>query len=319
VISFDPACQGPTGPEFRSSMDRVADTRIAHPNIDYRLAPDKHITKLVDQLPKPSPAQALLKTPRQDFGVATQTAFLKVEGGGTATMGVIQGDATGLAVADSGGKKTLRVTVAAQAVDEAGKVAAFEEQEEAAEVRDDGKFYASYRMVLKPGKYTLKAGALEPKSAKGSLAQVSIDVPDLNKGELTASLFAIRDVEELTEGAVDPNHPYQAYALAKVRLVPHFGTTFTKADSISLFFQFYDAKVDEATGKASSVASVAMLKGTKPVARAQDQTFETVVGGNIVGPIPLADLPPGPYTATVKVTDNVAKKDVTREFVFEIK
>ena len=170
VIAFDVACQGPTSTGFREQMDRVAEARIAHPNLDYRLGPDGHITKLLDQLPKPSPAQALLKTPRQDFPVATQAVFLKVEGGGTAVMGVVEGDASGLAVADAAGKKSVRVTLAAQAVDESGKTAAFAEQEEAGDVRD-GKLYGTYRMVLKPGKYTLKAGALEVKSAKGSLAQ----------------------------------------------------------------------------------------------------------------------------------------------------
>jgi GWxTD domain-containing protein len=319
VIAFDEACQGPSGPGFRGQMDRVAEAKIGHPNIDYRLGPDGHIMKLADQLPKPTPAQALLKTPRQDFPVAAQTAFLKVEGGGTAVMGLVQGDASGLAVADAaGGKKSVRLMLAAQAVDQAGKAAAFAEQEEAGEVRD-GRFYGTYRMVLKPGKYTLKAGALEVKSGKGSLVENPIEVPDFSTGELSGSLFAIRDVEDLAEAAVDQNHPYQGFALAKVRLIPHFGAVFSKADSISLFFQFYDAKLDATTGKGSSVASVAITKSGKPLAKAQDQSFETVVGGNIVGPIPLADFPPGSYKATVKVTDNVAKKDLVRDFEFEVK
>lgn len=318
VIAFDVACQGPAGTGFRSQMDRVAEAKIAHPNVDYRLAPDGHITKLVDQLPKPSPAQALLKTPRQDFVVATQAAFLKVEGGGTAVMGIVEGDASGLSVADAAGKKSVRVTIAAQALDEAGQVAAFAEQEEAGDVRD-ARFYGTYRMIVKPGKYTLKAGALEAKSGRGSLALAPIEVPDFNKGELSGSLFALRDVEDLPEGVADQNHPYQGYGLTKVRLIPHFGKVFTKADSISLFFQFYDAKVDDATGKASSVASVAISKGGKPMAKAEDQSFETVVGGNVVGPIPLADFAPGNYQATVRVTDNVAKKDITRELEFEVK
>ena len=55
------------------------------------------------------------------------------------------------------------------------------------------------------------------------------------------------------------------------------------------------------------------------MAKAQDQPFDTVVGGNIVGPIPLADFAPGNYRATVKVADNVAKKDIARELEFEVK
>ena len=162
----------------------------------------------------------MLKTPRQDFPLETQAAFLKTEGGGTALVGIIRGKAEGLEVQDAGGKKTVRLSVVAQAVTEDGKNAAFAEQEEAGDVRPDGTFLASYRMVLKPGKYTLKGGALEVKSAKGSLAQIPVEVPDLNKAELTATLLVLRDVEDLTEGVVDNNNAYSGLALAKVQAHP---------------------------------------------------------------------------------------------------
>ena len=318
-IAFTDTCRGPESKEFEQQIDRIAESQLAHPNIDYRIGSDGKLTKLLDLLPKPTPAQALLKTPRQDFPLETQAAFLKTEGGGTALVGIIRGKAEGLEVQDAGGKKTVRLSVVAQAVTEDGKNAAFAEQEEAGDVRPDGTFLASYRMLLKPGKYTLKGGALEVKSAKGSLAQIPVDVPDLNKAELTATLLVLRDVEDLAEGVVDNNNAYSGLALAKVRLIPHFGTLFTKADSLMIFFQFYDARADEATGKASVTSSVALLQGTKPKAKAPDQAFDTVIGGNVVGPIPLADYGPGNYTVQVKLTDSVAKKDVVKEFAFEMK
>ncbi len=317
-IAFTDVCRGPVSKEFEQQIDRIAESRLAHPNIDYRFGSDGKLAKLVDLLPKPTPAQALLKTPRQDFPLETQAAFLKTEGGGTALVGLVRGKAEGLEVQDAGGKKTVRVTVVAQAVTEDGKNAAFAEQEEAGDVRPDGSFVASYRMLLKPGNYSLKGGALEVKSAKGSLAQVPVEVPDLNKGELTATLIVLRDVEELTEGVVDNNHAYSGLTLAKVRLIPYFGALFTKADALQIFFQYYDAKLDETTGKASVTTSVALLQGTKPKAKAPDQVFDSVVGGNLVGPIPLADYAPGNYIVRVKLTDSVAKKDIVKEFAFEM-
>jgi len=319
AISFTDTCRGPESKEFGQQIDRIAESKLAHPNIDYRTGADGRLAKLADLLPKPTPAQSLLKTPRQDFPLETQAGFLKTEGGGTALVGMVRGKAEGLEVQEAGGKKTVRLSIVAQAVTEDGKNAAFAEQEEAGDVRPDGTFLATYRMLLKPGKYTLKGGALEVKSAKGSLAQIPVEVPDLNKAELSATLLVLRDVEDVAEGVVDNNNAYSGMALAKVRLIPHFGTVFSKADSLMVFFQFYDAKTDETTGKAAVTGSVALLQGAKTKGRAPSQTFDTIIGGNVVGPIPLSDYAPGNYTVQVKLTDGVAKKEVVKEFVFEMK
>jgi GWxTD domain-containing protein len=319
-IAFNDACHGPVSTQFDQQLDRLAEQKIVSPNIDYRIAADGHLVKLVDLLPKPSPGQALLKTPRQDYPLETQVAFMKTEGGGTAAVGTVRGKVQeGMDVQDAGGKKTLKVTVVGQARGADGKTAAFAEQEEAADVRPDGTFLATFRMLLNPGTYTIKGGALETKSGKGSVAEVSTEVPNLNKGELTATLIALREVEDLPTSVVDNNNAYSGFSLAKVRLIPLFGKTFSKDDSVMLFFQFYDAQVDATTGKGSSLASVQIQKAGKTLAKAQDQPFDTVVGGNVVGPIPFKDFTPGSYAAQVKIVDNVAKKDVVKEFAFEIK
>ena len=164
----------------------------------------------------------------------------------------------------------------------------------------------------------MRVGALEDATKKGSVAEIKADVPDLNSGELSlASLMVIREVEEKADS--DPAHPFAAYLLGTSRLVPFPGSTFAKTDSLSFFYQYYDAKVGDTTGKASVVASLQILKGDKPVARAADAPFEVPVGGTIVGPVPLASYEPGSYVVKLKVTDNLAKKDVTREVAFEVK
>ncbi len=320
IVSFNDACHGPVSADFDRQLDRLAEGKIVHPNIDYRFGADGHLVKLVDLLPKPTPGQALLKAPRQDYPLETQVTFMKTEGGGTAVVGTVRGKVQeGMEVQDAGGKKTLKVTVVGQALSAEGKPAAFAEQEEAADVRPDGSFLATFRMLLNPGTYTVKGGALEVKTGKGSVAEVKTEVPDLNTGGLTATLIPLRDVEDLPSAVVDNNHAYQGFALAKVRLIPLFGTTFTKDDSVMMFFQFYDAQVDPATSKATAIASVSIQKAGKTLAKAPDQPFDTVVGGNVVGPIPFKDFTPGSYAAQVKIVDSVAKKEVVKQFTFEIK
>jgi hypothetical protein len=309
----------PPGARLGEQLDRLAEAKIAQPNIGYKF--DKgRLVKLADQLPKPSPAQALLKTPRQDFPVASQAGFLKVQDGGTALLGLVQGDASSLAVEDVGGHKKARVVVAANATNADGKVAAFFEQATLADVMD-GHFVAGFRMGLKPGKYTLRAAALEEKSGKGGAVDAPVEVPDLNRGDLAATLIALQDVEELSEGSLDPHHPFAAFDLAKARLIPRFAGVFAKSEAVLFFYQVYDAKVDEATSKGSAVASVSVLKapGRGAVAKAADQSYDTAVFGTVVGPIPLEKYEAGKYILQLKVRDNVAKKDLTQEIPFEVK
>ena len=318
-IPFDAECSAGAG--YNDNLNRVAEGRILQPNISFRMGSDKHLVKLADQLPKPSPAQALLKTPRQDFPVSTQASFLKVQDGGTALLGLVRGDAGALTVADAGGRKTAKVVVAAQAVNEEGKVAAFAEQPATVEVAPDGSFVASYRMQLKPGKYILEAGALDEKNGKGSMAKVPVEVPNFGRGELSATMMILQNVEDLPEGTKpDPEHPFASFELGKARLIPFFGQTLSKQDTPAFFYQFYDAQVDPATGKAAGLASLSVLKdGKAPVAKAEPQPFESPVGGNVVGPVPLAKYEPGKYVVQLRISDKVANKEQTIELPFEIK
>jgi GWxTD domain-containing protein len=319
VIAFDEACMGPPREDFRKQIDRIAESRILNPNIDYRFGKDGHLTKLADLLPKPTPAQALLKSPRQDFSVATQTYFLKAQDGSTALLGLVRGDAAGMPIEEAGGKRSVKAVICAQAANDAGNVVAFADQETNAEATPDGAFVASFKMGLKPGKYEVTSGALDTRSGKGSVTSTPVDVPDFNTGELAATLLIVRDIQPVDESSADSTGAYAAFSLGKFRLVPHLGTSFAKADTISFFYQYYDAKLDDQTKKASVVVTVSVLKGPVPQARAGDQFFEMALGGNAVGPIPLADFAAGSYRVQLKVVDNLAKKEVTRELPFDVK
>ena len=319
VLSLDKECRLPPG-DFVKELDRLAAKKVVQPNIDYRVGKDGKLTKLVDLLPKPSPARTLLKEPRQDFPLLSQAMFLKVQDGGTAVLGVVRGESAGLPVEDLGGRKMIKIVVAASALDEGGKEAASVERKTTTEVQNDGSFVATFRLSLRPGKYTLKSAATDEKGAKGSVATTSVEVPDYGSGEFAlASLMILRDVHDLPGGAVDADSPFAAFQLGAAELVP-FGTdSLSKTDTPWFFYQVYDLKVDEATGKASGLASLTILKGTTPVAQAPPQPLDTPIAGSAVGPVPFGKYDPGQYKVVLKITDNVAKKDKVQEITIEVK
>ena len=97
VIAFDADCRAPGG--FSEQLDRIAAAKVLQPNIDYRMGKDGHLVKLADLLPRDTAARALFKQPRQDFATALQVSYLKVADGGTALLGLVRGEAGGLATA----------------------------------------------------------------------------------------------------------------------------------------------------------------------------------------------------------------------------
>ena len=328
-IAFDEECRAAAA--LAPQLEKIAEAQVVQPNLDYKKDKDGHIVKLADLLPKDSPVRALLKQPRQDFPAAVQLAYLKVADGGTAILGLLRGDASALATADAAGGKTVSVAVAASAVAEDGKEAAWTEQTTTAPVGPDGAFLAGFKLALRPGKYTLKAGAVDAKGGKGSLSSTPIEVPDFSKVESAAdgsvskvpsaaSLIIVKKIEELPGGASDPKHPLAAFELGPLRLVPAFGGVAKQSEQVEFFYQVYDLKLDATTGKANATAVVSLYKdGSKtPIAQAPPNTIETEFAGSTVGPIPLTSFAPGKYLVQLKVTDKVGKHEVVQEAPLEV-
>ncbi|HEY3120522.1 MAG TPA: GWxTD domain-containing protein [Vicinamibacteria bacterium] len=325
-FAFDADCQMPQGARSGEQLVRLAETRVTQPQLDYRLEAGR-LVKLED-LHKQGAMQgggkldagaaALLKAPRQDFPLASQANYLKTQEGSTVVLGLARADNPAVTVEETAGRKRAPVIVVAQATDESGRVVAVTQQESTPEIAADGSLVVSYRLVLPPGKYTVHAGILDPKTQKASLTSSTLDVPNLDRGELSiAPLLMVEHVDPVE--TPDPKDAYAAFALGKSRIVPHFGTVLAATDSPSFFYQFYDPKVDDATGKRSAIAKLTILKDGKPVASAADDPFDQPFGTNVVGPVPLAKFGPGKYVAQLKVRDTVAGKDYVQELTFEVK
>ena len=318
-VEFEPGCMLPQGLTINEAFARLAEDRVTHPNLRYPLKADGRLTSLVDQLPKPTPGQALLKTPRQDFPASIDTSmFLRSPGGATYMAGLFRGDATaGLTAEDVAGKKTARVQVVMHAVEESGRVNSSPDRDSHVDLAADGSFVVSYGMALRPGKYTLSVGVLDPKTGKGSVVTSPLEMPNLSTPELTTSSFMV--LGEIREGqAADPNDPYASFTLGTTQFLPRHQNVFTPADSITLLAALYNAQVDPATGKPSVTAAFKIQKDGKTVAEADPQTFDSEVSTPSVGPVPLTKFL-GKYTAQIVVKDNVASKELTRELAFEVR
>ncbi len=334
-VTVGDTCWGNKNLDYQ--LDRVAASRVVQPNLDYRVDKKGHLVKLMDLLPKDSAARALIEQPRQDFPIAAQAVYMKVSDGGTGLFGILRGDAATLATTETGGTKTVSLSLAAKAVAEGGAEAGWIEQAVTAPVGADGAFLATFKVGLKPGKYTLSAGALDTKGGKGSLTSLPIEVPDFSKVETAAdgathpvasvsSLVLVRSFEDLPASPVDPGNAFSAFTFGSLRVTPHFGSTFHATDEISILYQIYDLALgpvpaDDPAAKpaANAIAGLRILKdGKTAIVKAPWKKIQSAVDGDLVGPIALASYAPGRYLVELKITDRIANRELKQEAWFEV-
>ncbi|HUG53923.1 MAG TPA: GWxTD domain-containing protein [Vicinamibacteria bacterium] len=315
-IAFERDCRLPQGARLGEQLNRVAESKIAQPGLDYRKGPNGKIVKLADQLPKPTPGHALLKAPRQDFPLSSQnTMMLRSPEGATYVAGLAR--ATG--VPREGEAKTANVNVAVQAVDAQGKISAQRDREVTGDFAEDGSLLASYAVTLRPGTYTLNVGVADPRSGKGSVSTVPVEVPDLSEGTLEVMpLVLLRGIQEGAGTTANAKDPLADFVLGPNRLLPVYESVFDKSGELSVIGAVYNAAKDPA-GKSSLTWGFTVLKEGKPIAKTEDQVVETDVASPSIGPVPLASFTPGKYTVQLKVKDNVAGKEYTKEAPFEVK
>lgn len=322
MVGFDASCRALY--DFAQQIPRIAASKIVHPEIDYKLGKDGHLVKLADQLPRETPVRALLREPRHDFALAFQPAYLKTASGRTLLLGLVEGDAAGLGIAD--GARTVEISVAASASSADGRLAGATEQTVKAPLAN-GRFLASFRLGLTPGKHSLNAAVLEAKGNKGSVVSTPIDVPDFaqasgeggRKPQPTGTVLVLRDVQQAAANApADPADPFAAFQVGPMRLVPVFASSLHKADTVTFFFQVYDLQVDGA-GKANASVRLKLAKESGETLQTLPETpIQTAVFSTAIGPVALAPFQPGRYLVQIEATDKLAGKTTSAQAAFEV-
>jgi GWxTD domain-containing protein len=316
-LDFDESCQLPRDARLERLLRRLAARLVVNPGLGYRPGADGRLVTLADQLPRPTLLAALLRAPRQDFPVAARpTMFLRSAGGATYVAGLVRLEPGSVTVQEVEGRRLARAQVGVRALAEDGTLAASRERAVAGGLQPDGGFVVSFGVALRPGRYTLNVGVLDTGTDKGGVASQPLTVPDFATGGLALSpVIVLRDIRELPPDGDDPLADFQ---LGPMRYLPRYANVFAATDTVTLLAFVYDAKTDEA-GKAATTVRFAIMKDGKPVARAEDQRFDTPGAAPSVGPVPLEGFEPGLYVAQVEVRDDLAGEDLVQEASFEVR
>jgi GWxTD domain-containing protein len=312
-ISFDEACRFAEGGRVAEDLRRVAASYVVRPRIDYRKAEDGHLVTLDAQLAATGGGgglKALLASDRADFPIELELhMLLRTPAGEAYAAGLVRTPRANLPAS------TDPVKVVAAVVDETGQVGSTGEiAARPAEVAEMAML--SWGLTLEPGHHTVRV-AVEV-GDKAAVGPVTLDVPDFAAPGLKTSALLVFP-ESAAPPPTDPQDPYAALKLGSLPVQPRFGNVYAPADELNVVAALYGGAADPATGKASLKARYTFMKEGRPIAKAEEQAFETPNAVASVGPVPLSGFAPGRYKVRLDVSDEQSGQTERLETEFEIK
>jgi GWxTD domain-containing protein len=174
---------------------------------------------------------------------------------------------------------------------------------------------------LSPGLYRLDIVVKDVNNGNVGVVNTRLAVPRFEDDKLsTSSLILADQIQRVSAKDIGLGQ----FVLGDIKVRPKMDGAFTSNDSMGVFLQVYNLKVDEKTHKADASVQfrVTREKETEPVLKfdlpqsklpehGEEMTLENVVT--------LGSLAPGKYNLEVAVTDNLAKQTISKTSEFSVK
>jgi GWxTD domain-containing protein len=175
---------------------------------------------------------------------------------------------------------------------------------------------------LSPGLYRLDIVVKDVNNGNVGVVNTRLAVPRFEDDKLSSSTLILADqIQRVSAKDIGLGQ----FVLGDVKVRPKMDESFTPNDSMGVFLQVYNLKVDEKTHKADTSVQfrVTREKETEPVlkfdlpaSKLPDQHGEEMTLENVVT---LGSLVPGKYRLEVAVTDNLAKQTIAKASNFTVK
>lgn len=169
--------------------------------------------------------------------------------------------------------------------------------------------------------------------AKAGVIKQQIVVPDFSSGELATSSILVTDkVNSLTAPLGPEEARERPFVFGAQELLPAQDMEFGKGEELSIFFQVYNAGLDQA-GKPNIVMEYEFHKKEGEAEKFFNKTNPQTVSAANLPPqfdpakfpvpggitVPLASFGEGQYRLAIKINDKVSGKTLTRDVNFTVK
>jgi hypothetical protein len=186
---------------------------------------------------------------------------------------------------------------------------------------------------LSPGLYRLDIVIKDVNSNNVGVVNTRLQVPHYQDDTLsTSSLILADDIHRVSAKDIGLGQ----FVLGDVKVRPRIDQTFTAADSMGVFLQVYNLKVDDKTHKADASVQYRVMKagesgqgdaaaspaGSVPVLKFDVPANQLPEHGEemtLENMITLGSLAPGKYKLEIEVTDNLAKQTITPTADFTVR
>src|SRR5579863_4485329 len=174
---------------------------------------------------------------------------------------------------------------------------------------------------LSPGLYRLDIVIKDVNSGNVGVVNTRLAVPRFQDDQLSASsLILADDIQKVSTKDIGLGQ----FVLGDVKVRPKLDQSFGANDSMGVFVQVYNLKVDDKTHKADTSIeyrvtkekeSEPTLKFDLPADKVPQHGEEMTLENRIT----LGSLPPGKYQLAIAITDNLAKQTITPTTDFTVK
>ncbi len=180
---------------------------------------------------------------------------------------------------------------------------------------------------LRPGLYRLDIVLKDVNSNNVGVVNTRVAVPRFEDDQLSSSSLILADqIQRVSMKDIGLGQ----FVLGDVKVRPKMDETFVPSESMGVFLQVYNLKVDDKTHKADASVEYRVVKagdksagnGTAPTLKFDipaDKLPEHGEELTLENMITLGSLSPGKYKLEVAITDNLAKQTITPTADFTVK
>ena len=172
---------------------------------------------------------------------------------------------------------------------------------------------------LRPGLYKLDLVLKDINSGNVGTVSQRLQVPRFPDDKLQLSSLILADlVENLPPSQIGSG----SFILGSNKVRPNVNDDFRHDRSLSLWFQVYNLKLDEASKKPSATVETLITKNGREVKRDLEQASElsnAAAQMTLSKTVSLKDFEPGEYSVQVKVTDNLTKDVIASAEKFTVR
>lgn len=183
----------------------------------------------------------------------------------------------------------------------------------------EGQSIYQKAVPLRPGRYRLDVVIKDVNSGDVGTIATALPVPRYDANQLASSTLILADKIEPVPARTIGLGPFVIGA-SKVR--PRVNESFTTDDSLGLYLQVYNLKLDGTTNKTSASISYRIIRDDKDVFTHTETNADLGQTGTqltLEKMLPLRTIEPGKYKVEIEVTDNHAQQSIAQKAEFTVK